>query len=323
MQNRLKPMTAKDILDVTFSIARERFWTLQGVIFFSFLPAAIILLGGLIYFGGVLMTNFAGLFRTNPETILQEISSGFGFLPILVLIGLFLLMIVAIISGTMLNTYGNIRVFKYGLHQEHCTVKEAFRGMKTKWLRYFVAGILISVLLAVVIIPLSILTGMISVKGSFTLQLICQLVTPILQIGANFLICLTPVVIALEDTNAIKAIARAFTLLSHHRLRVFGILVLTYLLAYALFVIMFGILAIPIALAIAYKQSIFIVVTLFSAAGALMMLNIMIAFAYGPLTAIYYDLIIRKEGYDLQLQLKAGTTLNATAATVNERSRDV
>jgi hypothetical protein len=318
MQNRLKPMTAKDIIDVTFSITRERFWTLQGIIFFSFLPATIIALIGLVYLGGMIYAHFSSL-RVDPN-LWSEIFSGFGFLHILVLIGLLILLVIALLVGAMFNTHANIRVFKYGLHQEQCTVKEAFRGIKTKWLWYFLAGILISVGLGVIIIPLSIITGLVSVSGSVILPIICQAINTILQLGVQFLICLTPVIIAIEDTDAVKAIGRAFTLLSRHRWRVFGTLVLTYLLAYALSGVMIGILAIPLGLAIAYRQLIFIVLTLFCGLGALLMFNIMISFYFGPLTAIYYDLIIRKEGYDLQLQLNDEVTLNTVATPTNGRS---
>jgi hypothetical protein len=322
MRDRLKPMTAKDILDITFTIARERFWTLQGVIFFSFLPAGIILLLGLVYFASAVWGRFSGLSFNNPA-IWREIFSGFGIPHILVLVGLSILMIVALLIGCMFNTHANIRVFKYALHQAPCSVKEAFRGMKTKWLWYFLAGFLIGVAAIIIKVLSAVILETFSVSGSITLQLTNKFVTSLLRIGVNFLICLTPVVIALEDTNAVKAIVRAFKLLSGHRFRVFGIFVLTYLLAYALFAVMSGVLAIPIVLAVIHKQMIFFILTLFSVVGVIFMLNIMIAFAFGPLTAIYYDLIIRKEGYDLRLQLKEELTSSGPATVGNGRSPDV
>jgi hypothetical protein len=319
MRERLKPMTAKDILDVTFTMARERFWTLQGVTFLSFLPAGMILLLGVVYFAGVVGGRFFGPSFNNPA-IWQEFFSGFGIQHILVLVGLFLLALVALLTGCMFNTHANIRVFQAALHQTPCSVKEAFRGMKRKWLAYFLAGILIGVMGIIIKILLIVIPGAFSRSGSEILPAILKFIISLLRITVNFLICLTPVIIALEDTTAVKAIIRAFKLLSGHRLRVLGIFALTYFLAYALFIVMGGILGIPIMLAVIHKQMIFFILTLFSGIGVIFMFNIMIAFAYGPLTAIYHDLIIRKEGYDLRLQLQDELTSDAPETASNTRS---
>ena len=305
MKTRLQPMGARDILDNTFSILRERFWTFQGVIFLSFLPSLLLLLIGVIYIIVVLLTFppgfFLGFSPGRPD-FWSEVSGRFGISGLIFLLPLLIIWIISIIAGSIFNIHGNIRIFQLGLHQENCTVKEAFRGLKSKWLWYFLFGILASVITLIVSIPGYILAMTLHSSGSVLLQNTSDLLVSILQIAAGFFICLTPVVIAVEDTNAVKALIRAFSLLKNYRLKVLGVLILVYLLGYVLLLIMFGISIIPITLAVRFPNPVTFTLSAIMLLGACLILNVMISYFFGPLTAIYYDLIIRKEGYDLQLE---------------------
>ena len=40
MNHRLRPMGVREIFDLPFFILRERFWSFQGILFWTFLPAA-------------------------------------------------------------------------------------------------------------------------------------------------------------------------------------------------------------------------------------------------------------------------------------------
>jgi MFS family permease len=311
MKTRLQPMGARDILDNTFSILRERFWTFQGVILLSFLPSLLFLLIGAIYITIVLLTFppgfFSGFFPGRPD-FWSEIFGRFGTSGLIFLVSLLIIWIISLIAGGIFNTHGNIRIFQLGLHQESCTVKEAFRGLKAKWLWYFLFGILAFVISLVVSIPGYYLAISLRSSGSVLLQNTADLMVSILQIAAGFFICLTPVVIAVEETDAVKALIRGFSLLKNYRLKVLGVLILVYLLGYALLIIMFGISVIPITLVVRLPNPVTFTVAAILLLGACLICNVMISYFFGPLTAIYYDLIIRKEGYDLQLEAEENPT---------------
>jgi hypothetical protein len=311
MKTRLQPMGARDILDNTFSILRERFWTFQGVIFLSFLPSLLLLLIGAIYITIVLFTFppgfFLGFFPGRSD-FWSELSGRFGVPGLIFLASLLFCWIISLIVGAIFNTHGNIRVFQLGLHQESCTVKEAFRGLKAKWLWYFLFWILAFAITLAVSIPGYSLAMALDSSGSALLHNIADLLVSILQIAAGFLICLTPVVIAVEETDAVKALIRGFSLLKNYRFKVLGVLILVYLLGYVLLIIMFGISIIPITLATRLPNPVTLTVSVILLLGACLIFNVMISYFFGPLTAIYYDLIIRKEGYDLQLEAGGNPT---------------
>jgi hypothetical protein len=309
VRTRLRPMGARDILDNTFSILRERFWTFQGVIFFSFLPSLILFIIGAIYVAIVLFSFppelFSRFFFTSNEgwSMLFNRFGVFG----LVFLGLLLFCwFISLLVGGMYITHGNIRVFQFGLHQEKCTVKEALRGMKRKWLWYFLYGILSLIISMIISAPGIMISVALSFSDSPLLQNIISLIINALQFAAGFFICLTPVVIAVEETDAVKALIRGYTLLKHYRWKVLGVLFLVYLLGYVLFSIMIGITVVSIVLAVKFPSLLMISLATLLVLGGCFIFNIMISYYFGPLTAIYYDLIIRKEGYDLQLE--AGET---------------
>ena len=109
--------------------------------------------------------------------------------------------------------------------------------------------------------------------------------------------------VAFEKTDVLGSMSRGLKLMNNHRWRIFWLLLLVYLLGYLIGFIVLGILAVPIVLAMMFKNIItYILVGILCLVG-LFILIFLGSYFFGPLTAIYYDLIIRKEGYDIQIQL--------------------
>jgi MFS family permease len=287
------------ILDNTFSILRERFWAFQGVNILSMLPAYIIygvILGIMVAVGELNhLDDFTDMLAKN--------STSFGFIMLL-----FLAYLVASFIGMMYLMYGNIVLFSNGLHSQKIPFKEVFKGIRGKR-RRFIGMILLMIALCflLVIIPLVIMS----------LNILIGIISIILFLLVFFLVIfyfnLAPVVLFLENQGLLVSLRRAFNLMAKHRLRVFGIFILVYLLWSSMFW-GFYVLAILAVLFIALKNMVAYIAAGLFAVMALLAFNMLASYIYGPPTAVYYDLLIRKEGYDIQQQLAEE---NSTAPSLN------
>lgn len=305
MRSLLRPMGVREILDSTFTIMRERFWTFQGVIFLSFLPATIFLLmiAGLI--GAILYKIYVSQGFSSPfdSRILSQFFSASGIITIVFLLMFVALFVISMIGGSIFYIYGSINLFKHGFHGEKCRVKEAFHGIKQKWLWYFIYFILMQVAMMIVSVPFSVGSMIVAFINVPVIYILLQIIVILLKLAVMFIFCLTPVIIAVEKIDAFKAIIRSFQLPAKHRLRMLGTLFAVYLVIYGLYAIVMG-LTIPSIVLIIKTVNLFTILFLvFSILLALLIISGLMPFFFGPITAIYYDLIIRKEGYDIQLQL--------------------
>src|SRR5690554_2802354 len=135
MGKRLKPMGVAGILDNTFFILRDKFWQFQGVIFLSYLPAVIFGILAAVLLLPVVLGGIELLDTDSVEQMDQLFSgllSSFGLYFFIVGGGF----IVALILGSIYMAYGSIRLFSKGLHAEECRVREAFKGINGKRLRF-------------------------------------------------------------------------------------------------------------------------------------------------------------------------------------------
>lgn len=287
MKTRLKPMGIGTILDNTFSILRERFWAFQGANILAMLPFFIIL--AVI---GVIIITTIGL--TNLRNI-DEMMNHLG-ISIVFIMFLGLAACLAYLMGTIYLSYGNIKLFRSGMHNEKCSLKEVFQGIRGKRWRCFLINLLIFLMgLPFMILYYSMLA---------THQFLATLIYYAAILTVQFLFCLAVVVLFIENHGVIKTLGRAFGLPAKYRWRILGTLLLVYLLLFLMIMIFYSFLVIGIGVAIGLRN-----IVAYAGAGllgiiGLLVLNSAISFLYGPLVGIYYDLLIRKEGYDIQQQLR-------------------
>lgn len=309
MQNRLKPMGIRDILDTTFTIMRERFWTFKLMIIKAFLPSTLV-------FTGMLLISLAYLLIVSSIIKIPIIDPEFWrsffqktlISSIIMVVFQFLLLlgfIVALNFGGIYFTFGSIKLYKTALHNEACPSKEVFVGIKGKRLKIFLIHFLIGIIFYILSIP-GVIATMVVMFINPTLGQVVSYLNRILVFVLELFVCLAPIIAVIEDLEIAKTITRAFQLPAKHRWRMLGTLILVYLLALVIMGVFTGLLAIPIMMAVALKN-----IVAFLLAGVLSLVIIFffmvfMSFGYGPLVAMYYDLIIRKEGYDLQLQITAG-----------------
>ncbi len=288
MKSRLRPMGVGAILDNSFTILRERFWAFQGVNAISMLPASII-------YGIILVIYFTvgGFGETNnlPDLLARN-SISFVFMGLLSVIYL-----IAAVIGSAYMTYGNIILFSDGLHNRKIPFREIFTAIQGKRGPYIGMILLISLASFLLMIP-----ALLIMIDSVIWGIVAFLLSIIAIVLLMFYFHLAPIVLFLEDKRVFAALQRAFHLMAKYRWRIFGIYVLMYFLWGAMFG-GFYILAILTGVFIALQHIIAYVFAGLFAILAVLAFNTLYSFFYGPVTAVYYDLLIRKEGYDIQQQL--------------------
>ncbi|HEY8345138.1 MAG TPA: hypothetical protein VIL66_08125 [Bacillota bacterium] len=288
MSKAMKAMGIGDILDNTFSILRECFWGFQGVNFLSLYPVVIVLLPGAFFFTDAL-TNMGSIVMDRSFTGLSN-STGWGW------IIYFIAFVIIVIRASINFTYGNINLFKTGLHGEFISATKAYKDVKGKRMRFVGASVITFLITLVWQLAMGALMGD---SPHFVLTLLYYVGTFLI----SFFFCLLPVVLSMENRGVFASLKRAVTLLSGNRLRIMFTLFLVYLLVYILVFILIGLIIAPIILATRVSAGLGSVVGILLGIVFILAMSIFSSFAYGPLTAIYYDLLIRKEGYDIKQRL--------------------
>lgn len=298
MENRLQPMGVREIMDYTFSILKEYFWSFQGLIFWAFLPLVIgmIGLGGLLI--GAMATVLVGqaVMGRDLTDFFNSFLSNAGPLALFVVVIPLIILVLVMVCLIYLN-YGMVKLFVAGLHREKCGARQCFTGIKGKRLRIF--------WFLTFSIGFGLLLGGVSTFFKEPLYYLwAQVIANVLVSGIGFLFSLIIPVLVVEDQGVLNSLRRAFKLLKGQRWRALGILSLVYLLGYVLYLVILALIMGPLVLAIYLRN-----IILFLAAGLLclagiLIFNAMIAYFYGPITLLYFDLRIRKEGYDLEQDLR-------------------
>jgi len=303
-------MGLREILDQTFVIMRNNFWTFQGIMFKSFLPSGGIFLLGLCSIIIFLITTQGNLRIpiTNQlywsELLRSSLLSSVLLIVFLVILGI--AFIVTMIIGGIYFTYSSIKIYQYGLHDKKCTLKEAFDGIKDYRLRIFLSQLILGLSALVFTIPITSIATIINLTYSQILgQTISYVLNNLFTLVFSFFFFLVPAVIVLSNYDLAKALKRSFSLPSKHRLRIFGIFLAIFLLELGLNLALFIPPFLAIFFAIALKNIYGYLLAILLVAFGILLLNAICTFTYGPMVALYYDLQIRKEGYDLQLELAA------------------
>jgi hypothetical protein len=314
MNTHLRPMGIREILDYSFFAIRERFWTFQGVIYLAYMPSLIlILLIALIF--GIAFFLAAPAGAITDEFFWSQLSERLGgFLPVLLLllIPLSILFVISLILGSFWFAYGAMRIFDAWFHQTPLTVKDALRGAGSRLPNFFLFMLLIMPVACVIALP------------SFFLQMVLTLVDQsgilaniysfIFNVALGYCVCLIWVIIIKENPDIFTAISRNFKLLFRKNLfwRNVGVyaafqLIIQILVMITIFLLIFPIVSVVMVMVgtpnlPVYPLVIILAALLLISAGCLV-LNILIPFYMGPLSFLYFDLIIRTEGYDIQQNL--------------------
>ena len=301
----LRPMTVGDILDQSFSIYRRNFITLVGIVAVVHVPLLVLQIAGGLLFGAQL-TNRTGASAFNQT---QSIATLAG----IVIFGLSVLVagIASIFESSALSVVVSERLLGNSVNLRQAYGR-ALRHWRALLVMIFIVGGAVIFLMLVIFIPMAVLlvvagalfgaTG----SGSYAGALIPALVTcmicvalPIVFIGSygvSVRLLFAPQAIVLENMGGIDGLRRSWRLVRGSFWRVLGItLVISVLVA----IIGQGP-AYVIAIAASLLPS--PVLGLVVNATAQSLVNVVVLpLQFAAFTLLYYDLRIRKEGFDLQL----------------------
>ncbi len=300
-------MTAGDILDYTFRLYRKNFVTMAGIVAVISLPLLILNLASTLYF-----LQTAGLGQsTNPFLNPSFAADPASLLPYFGASGLIGLLgaIASVFQTAALSIVVSERFLGRTI-----TIGEAYRRALRRWLSLFlvilIAGMVFLLLGTIFVVPFIGIFALIGTRQSFqsspqlaTLAMILPLFGCLLFIPAIIALVLFSTrwafatqAVVLEDQNSTGALRRSWRLVGGSFWRVLGIIGLIGILIYVL----------SLAITAVAGVIFFVVPSLVVRAAANTLLTGMVGILLTPiqiaaLTLLYYDLRIRKEGFDLEL----------------------
>lgn len=280
----LRPLTVADLIDETFRLYRADFSLLFGLSAIVWLPASVVSLVLNIAFGVRQLTGAdvaspqAAVGLLGPSAVVAAAAGVLALIVYPMLIGA----LTAAISARYLG--------------QPITMDAAVRRALACYGR--VLGAYVVTFLGIVVIllvPVGIILGAVAAP---VLVIFGVLATPVAMVALVWLIltwAMVTEVILLEDTSLARAFGRSRALVSGSRLRVFGIILLLALIQVVIVSVPASavgavLLAVPAGVGTALAQ---LTTALFEIA--------LYPVQFGAFVLLYYDLRVRKEGFDLTL----------------------
>jgi hypothetical protein len=285
----LRPLSVGEILDRAFTLLRRRFGTL---VIITLICTALPLLMALRWFG-----RFSRM-ATTEITGFNAVVEGMG--------SLFLLGLIMFIAIAIANT-AIVFVISETYLGRRLGIGEALQ----RTLRFIFPVILLALLQQIILvavavvmgIPLGVLTPAAANNGSPVFLIVAMAIYGMIQFYmlASFFVAL-PALVLEPGVNPASALGRAWSLATGNRWRIVGVLVVFFVIV---LVIMIGISvasSVVIGLAAGPNNAGSIAMGFIITAGIISILYIIsFTMVYCLQTVIYYDLRVRKEGFDLEL----------------------
>jgi len=307
---QLRPMTAGDILDTAIRIYRQNFVRLVGIVAIINVPVLLLTVITLLL-TNPFTTNFSNF--SNPSsfsTFGQSPAALIGYLFQLV-IGVFSA-VAALFQNAALTVFVSERFLGNAI-----TIREAYRRALKHWLSLLIVALLLlfayvalfGALGGMIVLPLVGIAalgsqssaGFSAVMGVLSLCF-CALILPALVLAAFLFTRWAFFIqaIVLENYNSTGGLGRSWKLVKGSFWRV---LIIIIILAFIVSLLSVG----PIEL-FSITSAALGLIWLAIIGGSVISSIVIILLTpiqYAALTILYYDLRIRKEGFDLQMQLQS------------------
>ena len=291
----LRPLGIGDVLDRVFAIYRARAIGLfvLGLILFVALVIAWIVLGVVFAFAGRSTfvrvsqqpTNDPVALLANPAFL--ELMGG---LFIFFIVGwLISLLVGAVFTGAVIDAAAAAH-----LGQERSLSQSFVVGFQSS-LRIFFAGVLVTIALALIGVVFNVASAFVS-NGIVLFLIFCVYFFVQVYVQASWFV--SPVIATIERHGPVSSLRRSWQLSSGFRWRIVGLV----LLLVVLFLVLFVLVVFLITLIAAANQSAGAVAIFI---GAFAAVPLWMPLFFGTMTVLYYDLRVRKEGFDLQLAAEA------------------
>jgi hypothetical protein len=314
----LRPMTIGDMFDAAFRLYREHFLTFVGIVALLQVPMAILQFMVQFMLGGPAMNDLLRFSAQPPAPApgqnpfaLFPFGSFLSFYLISLGLGLFQYLIIRnLVTGALANAISR------SYHGQSTTILDAYGFGARRYVAMILAS-LVPVALGVVLFALIVgcsigvlatlgvrpgerpNDGLIVVAVLGLLGLVLLVIVASIFVYTRLLV--TPQAIVLEDQGALAGIGRSWRLVGGSFWRAVAILLLMGILAYLISALPASILSVSLTLAsrgsldsLMLNQAL---TTLVAQIGLIIALPLQLA----VYTLLYYDLRIRKEGYDIEV----------------------
>lgn len=291
----LRPLGTGDVLDRVFGIYRARAIGLfvLGLILFIALVIAWIVLSVVFAFAG--RSTFVRLSEqptNDPIALLANPAfvELMGALFLYFIVGwLISLLVGAVFTGAVIDAAAAAH-----LGQERSLSQSFVVGFQSS-LRIFFTGVLVTIMVTLIAVVANIIFSFTN-NGILLFLGFCAYLFVQIYVQASWFV--SPVVATIERHGPITSLRRSWQLSTGFRWRIVGlVLLLIVLFMVLLFLVIFLVGAIAAANQTAGAIAVFIAI--FAAVPLWMPLF------FGTMTVLYYDLRVRKEGFDLQLAAEA------------------
>ena len=285
---RLRAMSVADLLDETIRLYRHNFLTFVGIVAVLQAPMSL------------LSTFLSAYYAQRYLTVLQESVESYGALPSdEFMVGYIAYLVVILLVGAFnwlvvnnLVTAALARAIANRYLDEPVSIGGAYRSILRRFGSLF-GALLLLVLIDILLVVVVAVTMLIPCLGIFLALLVFALVLMI-NIRLTFVIQ----AVVLEDCSPRQALSRSWDLVQGYGWRTLGVYLLIWLFSLLIvsgpsYALTFGLQALEVSLVVQTAVS--------------GVLTVALTVFYMPirltgLTLLYYDLRIRKEGLDLELQ---------------------
>lgn len=312
-QPRLRPMSVSDMLDAAFRLYRSHFFTFVGIVALIYVPLTILQGASQFLLGMRALGNFMSYIERAPfgDTSLP-IGDLIAYAAISVVVGLLQGMGINIISGALANAISKIYL------GQTPSILEAYRLGGQRIISLMLLSILAALVTLLVVAPfvgifvlflstLGVRPGEDPNVGLILLAMFAFLggIIVIIILGCYVVVRLLLVtqVIVLEDTGLFGALRRSWNLVKGAFWRVLGVLVLMSVLAQIIQIVVslpFSMLSSAIN-AMSQDPTTIVRNSIISSLISQLGLIIILPLSLSVYTLLYYDLRIRKEGFDMEL----------------------
>ncbi len=301
MELYFRPMGLGELLDRSLNLYRRNFLLFLGIVAIVEIPITLA------------QVLFTLLLFPNPSLFESSVSTAFSFFAYE---GMQLILILVSIIGQVVIMSALAIAVSERYHEKSISLKQVYGRTLRRWdtllLLLLIIGITNAVVLAVLFVP-GILIAVLGAGGGSTaaglaaflgLSLSCLAFVPVVIafIFLNTVWAFSFPAAMLENLTAIRALGRSWNLVSSHFWRVLGTLLILLLFIYGL---IFGpTLLLTLLVRVVSISSLVLESAINTVASGLISLFVT-PVQFAVLALLYYDIRIRKEGYDLQVRVDA------------------
>jgi hypothetical protein len=291
----LRPLGIGDVLDRVFAIYRARavgLFVLGLILFVALVVAWIVLSVAFAFAGRATFTRLSQQPTNDPVALLANPAflDLMGALFLYFIVGWVITLLVgAVFTGAVIDAAAAAH-----LGHERSLSQSFVVGFGSS-LRIFFAGVLVTIAVTLIAVVFNVASALVN-NGIVLFLIFCVYLFVQTYVQASWFV--SPVIATIEHHGPISSLRRSWQLSTGFRWRIVGLV----LLLVVLFLVLFVLVVFLVGAVTALNQTAGAIAVFIAAFAAI---PLWMPLFFGTMTVLYYDLRVRKEGFDLQLAAEA------------------